>query len=244
MLAKVVFTLSLLALQVPLANADEAAAAEKSYQLTATATLASDYMFRGVSQTLNDPAVHAAFDFSHASGAFAGVWSSNVDSGESGPFDDEGDQEIDIYLGYGTGIGDDWSVDATAIRYIFPGTASGFDLDWNELQAGLHFREYVSLLLSYSNEVFNLDDPGIYYGLSGNWPLADNLRLTAAIGYYDLDDALDDSYVDWSLGAEADWGMFTARLAYIEADDNADDLFGLDKADARVLFSLTASFSE
>ena len=243
MLHRLFIVMGGLALLAPLANAEQAAV-DKSYELTATATMASDYMFRGVSQTLNDPAVHAAFDFSHASGAFAGVWSSNVDSGDSGPLDDEADQEIDIYLGYGNAIGDDWSVDATLIRYLFPGTSSGFDLDWNELQASVHFREYVSFLVSYSNEVFNLDDPGIYYGLAGNWPLAENFRFTASVGYYDLDEALNDSYVDWSLGAEADWGMFTARLAYIEADDNADDIFGLDKADARIFFSLTASFGE
>jgi uncharacterized protein (TIGR02001 family) len=232
----------------PLSNAQEDtqedAGTNKNIELTATAAIATDYMFRGISQTLNDPAVHAAFDVSHASGLSAGVWSSNVDSQDRGPLDDEADQEIDIYVGYGTNLSKDWTADATAIRYIFPGTASDADLDWNELLVGLHYREYVSVLVGYSNKVFNLDDRGIYYGLSGNLPLAHNTRLTASVGHYDLDDALNDSYMDWSIGAEADMGMFTARLAYIDADNDADKIFGLDKADGRIFFSLTATFSE
>ena len=247
MIRKLFFMFSLCAatfLMPQLSNAQGNFGPNKSVELTATATIATDYMFRGISQTLNDPAVQAAFEVSHTSGVFAGVWSSNVDSQDRGPLDDQADQEIDMYVGYGTNLSEDWTVDATAIRYIFPGTGSDTSLDWNELLVGAHYSDYVSLLVGYSNKVFNLDDSGIYYGLSGNWPLAHNTRLTASVGYYDLDNALDDSYMDWSMGAEADMGMFTARLAYIEADNDGDKLFGLDKADGRVVFSLTAAFSE
>lgn len=216
----------------------------KSYELTATATLASDYVFRGVSQTLEDPAVHAGFDFTHDSGAFAGVWSSNVDFQERGPLDDQADQEVDIYVGYGINLNDDWSADATAIRYIYPGTASDADLDYNELLLVLHFRDYYSLLIGYSNEVFNIDGRGLYYGASGNWPIAQNMRITASVGYYDLDDALNDSYTDWSLGAEIDMDIFTARLAYIDTGSAAGDIFNDDLADARLVFSMTAALGK
>tara|TARA_R110001592_G_scaffold363372_2_gene686259 strand:- start:133880 stop:134638 length:759 start_codon:yes stop_codon:yes gene_type:complete len=225
-------------------SAEQEVAADKSYEITATATFTSDYVFRGVTQTQDDPAVQAAFDFSHSSGLFAGVWGSNVDTQEGGPTDDEADLEIDLYIGYGTDISDDWSADATAIRYIFPGTANGVDLDWNELLLGLHFREYVSFLVGYSDEVFNIDGRGIYYSASGNYPLAENLRLKASVGYYDLDDALNDNYVDWSVGAEYDIGMFTASLAYIDTDSAAADIFGKSQVDGRVVVSLTASFGQ
>ncbi|MCB1690139.1 MAG: TorF family putative porin [Halioglobus sp.] len=234
---------------------DESSA--RSYTLSASAAFATDYMFRGVSQTMNDPAVHASFDYTHDNGLFAGIWGSNVDNMDAvdgGPEDDEADQEIDVYIGYGGALNDAWSMDITAIHYIFPGTASGFDLDWTELQLGAHYREYVSLLIAYSDEVFNLDDQGIYYGISGSYPLANNgrlpvadsIRLTASAGYYDLDDALDDSYVDWSVGLEADFGMFTARLAYLGADSSGDDLLGggEDKADGRFMLSITATLAQ
>lgn len=238
-----VFVLSSMSLASS-ASAEQEAVADKSYEISATATLTSDYVFRGVTQTQDDPAVQASFDFSHSSGLFAGVWGSNVDLQEGGPADDEADLEIDLYLGYATDIDDNWSVDATAIRYIIPGTENGADLDWNELLLGVHFREYVSLLVAYSDEVFNINDSGIYYGLSGNYPLLQDLRLKASVGYYDLDDALNDSYVDWSVGAEYDIGMFTASVAYIDTDSSAADLFGKSQVDERVVLTLTASFGE
>lgn len=224
-----------------LVNAE--AADEKQYELAATATMATDYLFRGVSQTLEDPAVQASFDFSHVSGVFAGIWSSNVDFQDRGAADDQADQEVDIYLGYGTDINSDWSVDATLIRYIYPGTASDSDIDYNELLASVHFRDRVSFMVGYSNKVFNIDEAGVYYALSGNLPLPDYVVLTASVGYYDLDDALNDSYTDWSVGAEITTGMFTSRLAYVDTDSSSENLFG-DSADARVVFSVTAAMGE
>ena len=221
----------------------EETAGNSDYEITVNATFTTDYLFRGVSQTLEDPAVQASFDVAHTSGVSAGIWSSNVDLQDRGPTDDQADQEIDIYIGYGTELSSDWSVDATAIRYIFPGTAGDSDLDWNELLLGAHFRDSVSFLIGYSNDVFNLDETGIYYGLSGGLPLTDRISLTASVGYYDLDDALDDNYTDWSIGAEMTMGIFTARLAYIDTDSKGEDLFG-DNADSRAVFSITASFGQ
>lgn len=217
--------------------------AGNDFEFTASATLTSDYLFRAVSQTLEDPAVQAAFDFSHVSGLRGGVWSSNVDFQDRGPADDQADQEIDVYLGYGFAIDDDWSVDATFVRYIYPGTASDSDLDYNELLATVNYRDSVSAMIGYSNDVFNSDEDGIYYTVSGNLPLPYDLRLTGSIGYYDLDDALDDSYMDWSIGLEKDIGIFTARLAYVDTDSNGEDLFG-DNAEARAVFSISAAFGQ
>ena len=46
---------------------------------SATVTFATDYVFRGVSQTDNKPAVQGSFDYKHPSGAYLGIWGSNVD---------------------------------------------------------------------------------------------------------------------------------------------------------------------
>lgn len=218
--------------------------ANSTHQFTASTTFATDYKFRGISQTMNDPAVHGSFDYAHSSGFSAGIWGSNVDSGESGPAADEADLELDLYVGWGTNLNDDWAVNGTLIHYLFPGTASGFDLDWTEFQLDLHYQNYVSFQIAYSNKVFNLSDSGLYYGLSGNYPVADNYRLIASVGYSDLDDAMGNSYVDYSIGAEADLGMFTARLVYVGADSNGEDLFGGDKADQRLVFSITAELGQ
>ena len=50
-------------------------------QTSATVTAVSDYLFNGVSQTQEDPALQASFDWADDSGIYAGVWGSNVDFG-------------------------------------------------------------------------------------------------------------------------------------------------------------------
>lgn len=45
-------------------------------------------MFPGISHAMNDPATHAEFVYAHTNGLFAGIWGSNVDSGDDGLFGD------------------------------------------------------------------------------------------------------------------------------------------------------------
>jgi hypothetical protein len=49
-------------------------------EISANVTLASDYVFRGVSQTDNQMAIQGGFDWGHDSGFYVGTWASNVDS--------------------------------------------------------------------------------------------------------------------------------------------------------------------
>lgn len=56
------------------------------HSFSANVALTSNYMFRGVSQTDNGPAIQGGFDYEYTPfGLYAGVWASNVDSstGES-----------------------------------------------------------------------------------------------------------------------------------------------------------------
>ena len=57
---------------------------------TAAVTAASDYFFRGVSQTVNKPALQAELAVEHPSGLFGGVFASTVGFPEQ-PYEDIGD---------------------------------------------------------------------------------------------------------------------------------------------------------
>jgi hypothetical protein len=46
---------------------------------SANVALTTDYVWRGISQTNEDPAIQGGFDFEHPSGVYLGVWGSNVD---------------------------------------------------------------------------------------------------------------------------------------------------------------------
>ncbi|MGH8501359.1 MAG: TorF family putative porin [Gammaproteobacteria bacterium] len=67
---------------------------------SSTLYFTTDYVFRGVSFTDEDPAVQGSFDYAHPSGAYVGAWASNWDG-----FGTESEFEIDYYGGYANALG-------------------------------------------------------------------------------------------------------------------------------------------
>ena len=63
-----------------------AKASESPHVFSANVALTTNYMFRGVSQTNNGPAIQGGFDYQYSPyNLYVGVWASNVDS-SSGAF--------------------------------------------------------------------------------------------------------------------------------------------------------------
>ena len=59
------------------AFAEEAAAPEVS-PVTANVTVASSYIYRGITQSNNKPAIQGGFDYAHESGFYVGNWNSSI----------------------------------------------------------------------------------------------------------------------------------------------------------------------
>ena len=55
-----------------------AAAPTPPFTATANVGLFSEYVFRGLTQTNQKPAVQGGFDLAHKSGFYVGTWASNV----------------------------------------------------------------------------------------------------------------------------------------------------------------------
>ena len=52
-------------------------------EIEANVALSTDYIFRGVTQTGNDPAISGGFDYSLDNGFYVGIWGSNVNFGSN-----------------------------------------------------------------------------------------------------------------------------------------------------------------
>ena len=68
-------------------------------EISGNVTLASDYVFRGISQTDNQIAIQGGLDYARDNGLYVGTWASSVDP----TFFDNGRDpqiELDIYAGY------------------------------------------------------------------------------------------------------------------------------------------------
>jgi uncharacterized protein (TIGR02001 family) len=77
--------------------------------------IATDYVSNGISQTNGKPALQAHLEVEN-SGFYAGTWMSNVD------FANSDNAEIDLYLGYRSGLGDKLFVDLGYARYLYDST--------------------------------------------------------------------------------------------------------------------------
>ncbi len=99
----------------PLINA-QAVPLNDSFELVITPLLTSDYRASGISQTLGDPAAQLAVTLNHASGLYAGLWTSNVNFG----YGSKTRQELEYYGGYFWQINENISLDTFYTRYEFP----------------------------------------------------------------------------------------------------------------------------
>lgn len=172
-----------------------AAEADSPHSFSGNFGLYSQYIFRGLTQTNADPALQGGFDYSHASGFYAGTWLSNISWLTDSPAVTgytSSSLEWDVYGGYrgsfgSSGIG----YDVGLLQYYYPGTHStiaapgSVRADTLEAYAALSW-EWLSAKYSHSlnTKTFGVDNSrGTWYlDLSANYPLTDKLSLQAHYG--------------------------------------------------------------
>ncbi|MCR6687311.1 TorF family putative porin [Pseudoxanthomonas sp.] len=203
---------------------------EEASPLTWSVAGVSDYVWRGVSQTNEDPTLQAGLTYSHDSGFYVGTWGSGVDFGPGDP-----SVEIDGFVGYNVDFSDSVNFDVMLNRYMYP-DAGG--LNFNELITKTTFADAYSLTVAYSDDFGGTDEDAWYFNAGGSWELPREFSLAAGVGYNMTDDALGDDYVDWNIGVSKSWGLFTAGLAYVGTDGSGKDMFG-DLGDDRVVLTLS-----
>ena len=215
-------------------QAEDVGAEEESI-FSWNAALTSDYVFRGVSQSDEDPALQLGADLNFGNGFYVGAWGSNVDFGDGGP-----DVEIDTYIGWNHDLTDEWNFDVMLNRYNYLGEDDEFgDGDYNELITALAWNEMITFTLGYTNDVYALDETGWYYGLGGSWEIGNGFALDAGVGHSTFDDDTGiENYTDWNIGVNRDFGPINVAAGWYDTDSNGDDNFG-DIADGR--FVLTFS---
>ena len=206
---------------------------------------ASDYVWRGVSQTMEDPALQLEGYVEHQSGFYAGAFVSSVDFGDP---DDGIDYERELYVGWAGEIGAGTELDVFVSQVAYPGhNGADYDIDYTEVQAVLGFAEYYSVGVAYSPDIFNLGGKGWYYTAGAAFPLGDTgLSLGLQAGHYDLDDAAGDSYSDWLVSLDRDFGPINTKLQYTDTSGYselvAESVGDASLADGRLALLLTWAF--
>jgi len=125
--------------------------------VSATASLASQYVWRGFRQSDGRPAGQLSLDYRLPGGWSAGTWASSI--GERAAND--GWLEWDVYGGYsGSAHGIGYS--ATAYYYMYPGARAGSDgrrYDYGEVAAGLSYKKvYARYYRTVTRDLFGVAD--------------------------------------------------------------------------------------
>ena len=207
----------------------------------ASVTLASDYMLRGFSQSKGKPALQGGVAWTSESGWIAGAWGSTVDFVEDGVPSDGAHVELDLYVGRSWSLSERLALDATLIRYAYPGTVPGVSYDYNELILAFHVGDRVSATMIYSNDAFGTAHPALLYEIAAQYPLPHGLELSGRLGHYDLDQAFGSSYAYYGVGLAKNFGNVTLEWRYEGADRDGRRLWG-DDADPRMVLQLSADF--
>jgi uncharacterized protein (TIGR02001 family) len=199
------------------------------------AAVTSDYVFRGASQTDENPALQLGFDFQLGGGFYVGAWASNVDFGTGGP-----DVEVDTYIGWNHDLSDEWNFDLMLNRYNYLGERSWYgSSDYLELLGSVTYNEMLTFTIGYSNDVWALDEDGWYYGVAGAFEIGNGFNLDVGVGHstFDNNTGVED-YTDWTIGINRDFGPVNAGLHYHDTDSNGDYNFG-DLGDGRVVLTFS-----
>lgn len=203
------------------AFAQQAAASDHTF--TGNLTLASDYRFRGISQTFNRPTIQGGFDYAHSSGFYVGNWNSNV-SGNQYP--DGASLEMDLYGGYKFEPMQGLTADVGVLKYYYPGASiAGVKPDALELYVGASYK-WFSAKYSHavSDDYFGFEDAdGSYYlDLNANFEVMDKTTLGFHVGRQKFKNYGDYSYTDYKLSLSRDFGFATLGLALISTNADSD----------------------
>jgi uncharacterized protein (TIGR02001 family) len=227
------------ALAVPtLAAAQTPAPAPAPSPITGNISLVSDYRFRGITQTFEEPAIQGGVDYAHASGIYLGNWNSNVSSGAGFP---GGNLEMDFYGGWKKAFGD-FGLDLGFIYYYYPGTDSGVGIpfspannrpggathsgkvDNKEVYIGGTWK-FLSLKYFQSlDDYFSTPDTKntTYIDLSGTYDFGGGWGIVGHYGHLNFKNMNDASYSDWKLGVTKDLSGWVFGAAYVDTDAKGD----------------------
>jgi uncharacterized protein (TIGR02001 family) len=208
--------------------------ATPEHTFTGNLTLASDYRFRGISQTFGKPALQGGFDYAHSSGFYVGNWNSNV-SGVQYP--GGASLEMDFYAGYKFEPVKDVTADVGVLYYYYPGSTigtTGEKFDNTEIYIGASYK-WFSAKYSYGvSDFFGLnsttgfaargDSKGSgYLDLNANFEIADKTTLSFHVGHQKVKHYGEFDYTDYKVGVARDFGFATLGLAAVGT--NADEAF-------------------
>ena len=215
--------------------------------VTATPAVTSDYLFRGISQTRNRPAVQLTLDAQHESGFYVGAFASNVTFPGS-----NARQELDLLAGYRLTAGN-LGLDLGGVWYTYPGydkPEGSYEYNYAEVMAkGSYTLDPVKFVgtLAWSPDFYFESGSAVYLEGGADVALPFAFTLSGRYGHQWIDrnpryGAPD--YANWSVSVSREvLAGFILSVGYYDTSLSKSDCFGGTKyCDARALVMLSRPF--
>lgn len=222
------------------------ASAGDEFAISGNVALTSDYRFRGISQSNEDPAVQGGFDVGFEPGFYLGTWGSSVDFGSDNDTGSFSTLELDYYGGWRGPVGDtDFGIDVGYIYYDYPGDTVDPKGDYQEFYVKGSWTTLV-VGVNYSDDYYAETGEFWYYAADYSYNIIDELALGLHAGYNDFENDGDytfltndqDSYTDFSVSLTYTWAGVGFSVAYVGTDLDEEDYYGSDLAEDVAVFSI------
>ncbi|MEA3492560.1 MAG: TorF family putative porin [Campylobacterota bacterium] len=204
--------------------AEVAPIAEEKSDLSVSANLAiaSNYIWRGMSQSKDSPAVQGGVDIEYR-GFYLGTWGSNVDFGVN----DDNSLEADFYAGYKAELAS-IGFDIGIVQYAFPNALDAY----NSKEAYLGISEDFDMFGLSAKYSWGLDDA------PDDWNIGASVKLPIEIG-------LEGTYGDYEtagsyyvLAVTRSFGKFDFNVGYTDFTSDEDTTLDED----HIVASVSTSF--
>jgi len=200
--------------------------AKPDNEVSFNAGVASEYRYRGISQSRLDPALQGGADYTNnPTGLYVGTWLSSIkwikDAGGSG------NVEWDIYAGKRGEIVKDVSYDVGVLTYVYasnglgnvPGLADANTTEiYGQIGTGPVYAKYSSSVTNLFG-VQNSKNSG-YLDLGANLELPESYTLNLHVGRQMIKNNSAYSYTDWKVGVTKEFFGVSFSLAALGT--NAD----------------------
>jgi len=205
----------------------------------------TNYVYRGISQTSDGPALQIGLNYENSAGWFMGTWGSNVD-----PYPGRAQStELNVYTGLGRDIGGDFMWRGVYTHYSYLGDPRSADYSHNEIAISISYLDLLAASVSYQPDSSSYTDLGfalkrttLAYELTGRWPLRLGLAVTGDVGYYDLHDSFGVGYWAGSAGISYAVRRVAFSLVRFSCDRTAARLYDEASADGRWALSAVLHF--
>jgi len=204
--------------------------------------LASEYRYRGISQSRLQPALQGGADYDAGNGFYLGTWGSTIkwikDSGGNG------DVEIDIYGGYKKEVAPGLTLDVGLLQYVYPSNALNPSANTLEVYGALTFSVFTAKYSHSTGNLFGVPNSSGsgYLDLSATLDLGEGFTLTPHVGHQRVHNSGALSYTDYALTLNKDYAGITWGAAVIGTNTDAYSGGGKNLGQSTLVLSLKKTF--